>query len=253
MTFYLGTHEPSWLRRTVSPLFVSHRRLDRLKTLPRAEGRWALDSGGFTELNLYGRWETLPRYYAERAERYQAEIGRLAWAAPQDWMCEPSVLARTGRTLAEHQSLTIDSVHALRALARPVPWAPVLQGYGVDDYLSHVEQYRDSGIDLVAEPVVGVGSVCRRQGTREAVDIFAALHAHGLKLHGFGLKLQGVALCWPYLASSDSLAWSYHARRRPPLEGCEHASCANCFRYAMRWRDRVVEMAGRPAQMLLPI
>ena len=32
-----------------------------MKTLPRARGRWALDSGGFSELSLYGEWRTSAR------------------------------------------------------------------------------------------------------------------------------------------------------------------------------------------------
>jgi hypothetical protein len=53
-TFFLGTHMPHWLGLLDIPLFVSHRRLGRLKTLPRALGPWALDSGGFSELALFG-------------------------------------------------------------------------------------------------------------------------------------------------------------------------------------------------------
>lgn len=251
MTFYLGTHMPSWLSRVDVPLFVSQRRLARRKTFPVALRPWALDSGGFTELNLYGRWETLPRFYAERAERYQAEIGQLQWAAIQDWMCEPFVLAKTGRTLAEHQTLTIESCLVLRAFAPGVPWTPVLQGWHPDDYLSHVDQYAAVGIDLRSEPIVGVGSVCRRQATREVVEIFSSLHRLGLKLHGFGLKIEGVARCWPYLESSDSLAWSRGARNRKPLDGCTHKTCANCPRFALRWRKQVLRSACKACQLWL--
>ncbi len=34
--------------------------------------------------------------------RYRDEIGCLLWAAPQDWMCEPWITAKTGLTVAEH-------------------------------------------------------------------------------------------------------------------------------------------------------
>lgn len=50
MRFFLGTHHPHWLadaRFMDVPLFVSHRQISRYKTLPRAVGEWALDSGGF--------------------------------------------------------------------------------------------------------------------------------------------------------------------------------------------------------------
>src|SRR5690242_4741899 len=97
MRFYLGTHMPSWLTKTDVPLFVSHRRLlgelrpgrGARKTLPRARGPWALDSGGFTELQMFGEWRTTPAEYIAAVRRYRDEIGGLVWAAPMDWMCEP--------------------------------------------------------------------------------------------------------------------------------------------------------------------
>jgi hypothetical protein len=37
------------------------------------------------------------------------------------------------------------------------------------------------------------------------------------------------------------MAWSYTARRQPPLPGCVgHINCANCPRYAYRWRQAVL-------------
>ena len=68
MKFYLGTHQPSWLARDLGiPLLVSHRRLADRRSLPRATHRWALDSGGFTELSLHGRWRTDPATYVPGA------------------------------------------------------------------------------------------------------------------------------------------------------------------------------------------
>jgi hypothetical protein len=249
MIFYLGTHEPSWLPRAGCPLFVSRRRLARLKTsLPRASERWALDSGGFTELNLHGRWETSPARYADEARRYASEIGRMDWAAIQDWMCEPFVLEKTGKTVAEHQHLSTASLVELRSIAPDVSWCPVLQGWRVDDYLEHVELYRSAGFDLAREPIVGVGSVCRRQGTREIADLLSTLSALGLKLHGFGLKLKGLADGSASMASADSLAWSYAARRSAPLPGCGHASCSSCLRFALGWRRKALKAIDRPSQ-----
>ena len=45
------------------PLFVSHRRLAGRRTLPRAIAPWALDSGAFSELSLYGEWRTTAGQY----------------------------------------------------------------------------------------------------------------------------------------------------------------------------------------------
>lgn len=240
MRFYLGTHMPHWLGLTDVPLFVSHRRLARYRTLPQARGRWALDSGGFTELSMHGRWHTSARTYVAAVRRYRDEIGGLDWAAPQDWMCEPFMVAKTGLTVAEHQARTVDSVQELRALAPDLPFVPVLQGWDLDDYLHCIDLYATAGIDLTAEATVGLGSVCRRQSTTHIEDICATLAAQGIRLHGFGVKTTGLARYGRHLTSADSLAWSYNARRHPPMPGHTHRSCANCLDWALAWRHRVL-------------
>ena len=245
MRFFLGFHHPHQLAHARVPLFVSHRQLRRLRSLPRAADVWALDSGGFTELSEHGRWTISATDYARAVARYRDEIGRLAWVAPQDWMCEPWILDRTGLTVEEHQRRTIDSVIELRALG--VPAIPVLQGWEHADYHRHVEAYEIAGFDLRAEPIVGLGSVCRRQAHADAADLVRGLAARGLKLHGFGFKSTGLRLCGDALASADSLAWSYHARREPPLPECvgKHSNCANCLRFALRWRAALLTRIGQ--------
>lgn len=234
MDFYLGTHRPTWLERTAVPLFISRRTMPTRK-LPRAVGRWALDSGGFSELSMYGEWRTPTAHYISEVQRYRDEIGGLAWVAPQDWMCEPPILARTGLPLVEHQARTIDSVVALRQQLGTLV-VPVLQGWNRGDYLDHVGQYARRGIDLTVEPLVGVGTVCRRQGTTEAEDILRSLSGIGLRLHAFGVKITGLLRYHDAIIAADSLAWSYNARKHPPLPGHAHKNCANCMDWALRWR-----------------
>lgn len=241
MNFYLGVHEPAWLARSSVPLFVSHRRLARRVKLPVATHRWALDSGGFSELSMYGRWKTTPAEYAEAAQAYASDVGDLDWAAPQDWMCEPQIIHRTRRSVAWHQAATIESVIELRRAAPDVPWVPVVQGWQIDDYLAHIDRYSDAGIDLTDEPVVGVGSVCRRQATGEIEEIFVHLAGAGLRCHGFGVKTLGLTRYAKHLTSADSMAWSFEARRADPLPGCVHPRCQNCWRYALTWRQRLLD------------
>jgi hypothetical protein len=238
--FYLGAHHPPWLAHASFPLFVSHRRLAARRRLPRATTGWALDSGGFTELRLHGGWRTTAAEYAAAVRRYRDEIGRLEWAAPQDWMCEPFMLAKSGLTVAVHQVRTVANYRELRSLAPDLPFVPVLQGWSRDDYLRCVELYQRAGIDLPAEPLVGVGSVCRRQATGEIEAIVHSLASIGIRLHGFGVKAGGLVRYEDCLASADSLAWSFEARRAAPLAGCSHANCANCLRYAAAWRERTL-------------
>ncbi len=242
-TFYLGTHHPDWLNKARVPLFVSRNRLLKRRSFPRASTRWALDSGAFTELSIRGRWTVPATRYAREVRRFLQEIGRLDFAAPQDWMCEPWILAKTGLSLAEHQLRTLRNFLELRDLAPDIPWIPVLQGWAVHDYWRHAEMYAASGVDLVQQPLVGVGSICRRQATKTASGILASLAtAYGLRLHAFGFKTLGLRQSSAYLRSADSMAWSMAARRAAAaLPGCSHASCANCLRFALLWRSGLPE------------
>lgn len=241
MVFYTGAHQPHWLWQAGFPLFVSHRQLARKRTLRPALARWALDSGGFTELSMHGRWVTSAEDYAAAVDRYAERIGRLDFASPQDWMCEPVMIARTGLTVAEHQARTVASFTELRRLAPALPFIPVLQGWQMADYLACADLYAAAGIDLAALPVVGLGSVCRRQSTGEITAIVTVLARRGIRLHGFGVKTGGLHLYGHRLASADSMAWSYAARRQPPLPGhATHKNCANCLDYAAGWRTRIL-------------
>ena len=240
--FYLGAHQPHWLQIAGFPLFVSHRQLARRRgPLRPAACRWALDSGGFTELSLHGRWITCAADYVEAVARYAAQAGQLDFAAPQDWMCEPHILARTGLSVREHQDRTVASYLELRALAPHLPFIPVVQGWQLADYLACVDLYRSAGVDLTREPLTGLGSVCRRQSTGQIAVIVTTLASLGLRLHGFGIKTTGLHLYGHLLASADSMAWSYAARRAPALPGCTgHRNCANCLAYAASWRDLIL-------------
>lgn len=239
VTFYLGTHMPSWLDYVDVPLFISDRRLKRYKTHKPAVTSWALDSGGFTELSLHGRWVTSPEEYAHRIDQYAQERGKLSWASPQDYMCEPHMLSATGLTIETHQHLSTLSVCELRTQT-DVHVIPVVQGWEVRDYVRHVDIYAEAGIDLMSEPLVGVGSICRRQATTDAANIARALQP--LPLHAFGAKQDALRLYGHLLTSCDSMAWSFGGRYKPDPACCKR-SCANCLHYALAWRTKLMEAA----------
>jgi hypothetical protein len=246
-TFFLGTHEPRWLERVDVPLFVSRRRLAGLRRLPRARGTWALDSGGFSELNLFGGWSVGAGAYAAEVRRYRDEVGGLAWAAPQDWMCEPDVVRKTGLSVAEHIRRTVENLLELRAIAPDLPWAPVLQGWTWGDYDACREAYARAGVQLEREPIVGLGTVCRRQATTRAAVLVHLLRLDGIRLHVFGMKTAGLLKVAGDVESADSLAWSFEARKNPGQFGCAHRSCSNCIDYALAWRDLLVHRIARAA------
>jgi len=152
-------------------------------------------------------------------------------------MCETHMLEKTGKTVQEHQELTVKSYQTLSELAPDIPWRPVLQGWGPDDYHKHLAMYRMVGF---TDTYFGLGSVCRRQSTDGIDKPITDLSSEGISLHAFGFKTRGLKVSYKELKSSDSLAWSYNARRHPPIEGHTHKSCANCIVWALRWRDKLL-------------
>jgi hypothetical protein len=250
LQFFLGCPNPVWLSRIRdAPLFVSNTRLKKRKSLPRAAGVWALDSGGFTELQRRGRWTVSIHEYIQAVRRYRDEIGGLQWCAPMDWMCEPIIInggyangqhfVGTHLSIEEHQHRTVANYLELCNKAPDLPVIPVLQGWECDDYLRCVEMYLAADIDLMAEQLVGLGTVCRRQGTKEAVGIIATLAGLGIKLHGFGFKLTGLKKAAHMLESADSMSWSYAGRRTPdPTGHCKNL--ANDMQFALDWHARVI-------------
>ncbi|MYU20780.1 hypothetical protein GTY84_02700 [Streptomyces sp. SID8352] len=253
------------MKYTDVPLFVSNRPLSKLKELYRARGRVSVDSGGFSELDGHGSWDygPTPRQYAGQVGRYVDEVG-IDWAAPQDWMCEPWITAKTGLTVEEHQARTVGNYLDLKAIDDRLPIIPVLQGWTIPDYERCIDLYDRAGIDLRALPLVGIGSVCRRQGTEEAARLVTEIAGHGIRLHGFGFKIDGLRRVARYLPSSDSMAWSAAGRREG--QGCDfrfpasrgpHKNEANCLRYALGWRAEVLaavrEGLSQPEQLVFPL
>jgi hypothetical protein len=164
-----------------------------------------------------------------------------------DYMVEPEILRKTGLSVERHQELTIDNFLEARHLAPELPIMPVVQGCTWGDFRSHVEQYARRGVDLGKEPAVGVGSICRRSGTLRAGTIVSTLrHDLGDRIHAFGWKIRGLVLNQEHVHTANSMAWSYRARRSPPLPECDYKSCRNCNRFALRWRAKLLILLGQP-------
>jgi hypothetical protein len=276
LRFYLGTGAPHWLglpEFADVPLCVSRVRLEGRRRMPRGVGRWLLDSGAFTELQRFGRWTVSVEEYVDCVRRIIDGVGVMPDAvAPTDFMCEPDVIlgrrdvpvgssrwyhgTRELRGLSDgdpetdldravyiHQQRTVLSFVRLLELAPDLPWMPVLQGWSPESYGRCRDWYRLLGVDLAAFPMVGVGSVCRRQATAEIAQIAAPFAEENLPLHGFGLKKAGLVRYSALFASADSQAWSMNAMHKPRLRECTHPalSCQNCPTYALRWREELLE------------
>jgi len=212
MQFYVGIHQPSDAWR-FSHCMISINRLRKRKSDFRVNN-WLMDSGAFTELNLHHYYRFDPSVYAAAINRWKV-CGNLQAASSEDFMCEPFILYKTGLTVEDHQRLTIERYDAILSMVDEAYVLPVLQGYQPLEYVDHIRQY---GERLKYGAWVGVGSVCKRNSNANTIEyVLSAIKAErpDLRLHGFGIKTTALksALVQEYLYSSDSMAWSFRARK----------------------------------------
>jgi hypothetical protein len=231
---------------------MSLRQLRKYKNpISFANGKdWLMDSGAFTELNLNGKYTYSVDDYLAQVEKHQPTL-----FFNMDYMCEPFVLKKTGKTVAEHQTSTI--VNQIRILEKldeyniKGTFAGVIQGWTVEDYLNHIDTLKSCDLIL---PYMGVGSVCRRTSPNQIAEILLAIKKElpgHVKLHGFGLKwnvlnVDGVVDC---LYSSDSMAWSFIGRKtiNKPCMNCiypNQKNCANCYKFMLKWYGRLNGIKG---------
>lgn len=176
----------------------------------------ALDSAGFVAMSRYRGYPWTIEQYLDLVESWP-----WAWYASWDQCVEPEIasskidvmfrLAETCRLLSEVRMQARD-----RGLPDPMP---VIQGWEVDHYRWSLDH-----LPLGSWPsLMGVGSMCRRhvQGPNGILAVVEALDRElpaGVGLHLFGVK--GDALRFlsdhPRIASVDSMAWDFSARRQHP-------------------------------------
>lgn len=238
MKFYLGVSHLEDCEKLKVPYFVSVSRLMYLNFKKPLLGDWMLDSGGFTEIMKHGRYIYSADDYLKQIERYNPPI-----AFSQDWMCEPVILKHTKKTVQEHLDLTVENYLYLRARSEKV--MPVLQGRMLQDYLTCIEAYQSAGVNLEEQPVVGVGTLCRRTKDKHIEMIIRAIKSKipNARLHGFGLKTTAFRSQYVVdkLYSADSMAWCYSGRRiNCGCPGCHLKACTNCVIWALTWRAKVL-------------
>lgn len=222
------------------PIMCSDLRMKRIRRLNRASREVLVDSGSFTIHDSGKSFDPEP-VYVDRIRRYQEQVGNIVGVATYGRMCEPYILAKTGSTVRRNQHLTVESFLSLSQLAPDIPWLPEIQGWEEQDYHDCIDLYAKNGVDLSSLPVVGVGTICRRQGTREAQKIIAGVAERGIRVHGFGVKTDGLKANHQNFHQADSFAWSYGARKR--TRECPHGIVAwerNCPEFLKTWRNQVL-------------
>ena len=210
MIFFTGIHNLAHANK-VDYSFISINRLMKRKGDFHAK-TWILDSGAFSQVITVGNHILGTRKYAEQINRW-SRCGILVRAVSQDYICIDTILEKLGRTVEEHQRMTITRYIRLIKLTE-VPIMPVLQGNEPEEYAKHVSDY---GSLLKEHAWVGVGSIARKNTNPALVlNVLNAIHEirPDLRLHGFGIKktcLQDSAIR-DQLFSADSMAWNYAAR-----------------------------------------
>ena len=125
MKFYTGCHQPSDAKHLDLP-FISRNRL-RTRRSAFEVGDWIMDSGAFTQILKHGGYTDGVEEYAAQIKRWSTN-GNLMAAVAQDYMCESHMLKITGKTILEHQQLTVERYDALLACdTGGVHVMPVLQ------------------------------------------------------------------------------------------------------------------------------
>lgn len=197
-----------------------------------------LDSGGYSLMLDKGEHPPAGEYMRFVAEKEPERF------ALQDYPCEPEILEEYGRTVREHQKKTVkkarrclDYYQAHRIKSDPVA---VIQGWGVSDYLDHVDQMRDAGC---LTNTVGIGSICRRGQDKQICRVIKAV-ADALPdrcdIHCFGVKnnilehsdVRGV------IDSVDSSAWYYRMYDDKPVDEPAWQTCTLMY---LEYRRRLFE------------
>jgi len=176
----------------------------------------ALDSAGFVAAVRYGEYQWDVEDYLDLVASFPWR-----WWAAMYYCCEPQVAAdrplrllRMAATVARYEACA----GAARRRALPAPM-PVLQGWTATEYMQSFEW-------LALEPcppLLGVGSVCRRHvngrdGVLEIVEALDRVLPAAIQLHLFGVKSAALSVLahHPRIASTDSMAWDFAARRERP-------------------------------------
>lgn len=258
---------------------------------------WALDSAGFTAMLLAkkkGHQPGIAQLFDWGLEQYLdfAMTSGAAWFSAPD-VCTERELAGDQDEIDYRIDLTCALLKAsldhvwkranqladepgytptmIANMVRPV--VPVLQGRSVKDYLRCAEMtfaiWKRYTPFLEMPRLVGLGSMCRRdvnhptEGIRAILRGLAGHLPAGTRVHTFGLKgtfLAELRRDFPWVASSDSMAWDSGARWAARKQGGPNTNEAR-IEHMTQWADEAIARvtgrassnAGLLAQLELPL
>ncbi|EQB16816.1 MULTISPECIES: DUF7221 family queuine tRNA-ribosyltransferase-like protein [Sphingobium] len=214
----------------------------------------SLDSAGFVAMARYGGYPWRTTDYLVLAASYP-----FRWFASMDYCVEPEI-ARDREEVLDRISRTIRANFDCRSGARDLGiehrLMPVIQGRRPEDY----ERCLDGLLlDYSRTPLIGVGSLCRREvsgpeGLIAVLDHLDRILPRDVRLHGFGVK--GTALSHlkglEYrLASTDSQAYGQTARHDALVRGVPKTDRL-VAQHMQAWTCRQFARLGSPRQVRQP-
>jgi hypothetical protein len=211
------------------------------------EYRLFVDSGGYHHM-VAGDGA-----YASSDEEYLIYLlkHRPALYALRDYPCEPDLLRSLGRTVREQQERTTDHHRQLLDKVDGHNLADnavsVIQGWTLDQYLSHLDELRDHGL---LTPTMAIGTICRRGYDAEIAEIVMAVREalpSWVNLHAFGVKSSVLRFreVVEALDSVDSAAYDYSESRVPSSRADgESFTWRDCARAYLNWRHDLMQTIG---------
>jgi len=200
-----------------------------------------LDSGGYSLMLDTGEHPPTDTYmdYVEDKSPTQYAV--------QDYPCEPEILDKYGRTVEQHQELTLERTaeclaqHQDRGIDSEI--VSVVQGWDKSDYLSHIDRLRDHGC---LTDTVGVGSICRRGQDQEITDVLKAVREAlpaRCDIHAFGVKTNILSRSdiRQTVDSVDSAAWYYQMYKDKPVDEPAWHTCVHLY---LEYRRGLYEKFG---------
>ncbi len=203
-----------------------------------------LDSGGYGAAFYDDGFKFSIDEYAELVQKIRPEY----WAT-MDYPCEPNV--RQGMTVNKRIALTIKNCQKLLSVGLP-GCVPVIQGWELNDYLLCVELMRKAN---VIQPVMGIGSICRRGKQAEIVEIVRHLHKElpQTQFHAFGVKINALKCnngeILNYLHSIDTAAWQFN--EKDEFGGWRPRTREEIDRRLKGYREKLGLRASGPYQLIL--
>ena len=207
--------------------------------------RLFVDSGGYSFMKGKGKGEytTTDTDYLDYVKRVAPERFAL-----RDYPCEEDVLDEYDRTVRDHQRMTVerhrDLLNAIddrRIDARPTS---VLQGWDVEQYLTHLDDLRDAGA-LCKD--VAVGSVCRRGQATQIRSVLRAIRealASKHTLHAFGVKTTILSdpQMFEVIDSADSLSFDFAQQKTDAAGGGASRTWQDVAFHYLKQKRRIEEL-----------